>query len=284
MNNILEIINVTKTYPEFMLDSININIPYGNITGLIGENGAGKTTLIRIILNQIQRDKGKVLIFGLDNSESENEVKENIGFVFDECSFHRHLTCKNISKIVKHIYTQWEEQYFFKLLAEFKIDLKKTIKEMSKGMETKLMLAVALSHKPRLLILDEVTSGLDPIVRDDILVLLKKYVVEYNSSVFFSTHITSDLDKVADNVAFIHEGKLVFYEAIESLRQDYILIKCSESDYSNINDKYIVASFFREEEYHILVHGKGADKINIGKKSIPSLDDIMLLYIKGALK
>ncbi|MGZ7440366.1 ABC transporter ATP-binding protein [Paenibacillus sp. TH7-28] len=283
MNHIVDISNLTKNYSSFKLDNINLQIPYGRIVGLIGENGAGKTTLISLILNQIKRDSGSIKIFDEDNIKEENKIKQKIGFLIDECCFHSCLNAKDIRKIMRSIYTQWNDAEFNSLLIQLNVDSSKKISELSKGMKNKLMLAVAMSHNPSLLILDEVTSGLDPVVRDEILLLLKGYVQQRQTTVFFSTHITSDLDKIADDIAFIHNGKLIFYEPLQKLQEDYIFLKCSKDEYQRINPKDIFITSCRENEYSLLIKSDSKYSDNIGCISTPTIDDIMLLYIKGDL-
>lgn len=283
MNYILEVTNLTKNYSSFKLDNINLQIPYGRIVGLIGENGAGKTTLISLILNQIKKESGHINIFGEDNIKEENKIKQKIGFLVDECCFHACLNANDIRKIMRSIYTQWDDAEFNSLLIKLDIDSSKKISELSKGMKNKLMLAVAMSHSPSLLILDEVTSGLDPVVRDDILLLLKDYVHQRQTTVFFSTHITSDLDKIADDIAFIHNGKLVFYEPLLKLQKDYLFLKCSKDEYQKVNKEDIIISSCRDNECSLLIKNHSNYPDNIGVISIPTIDDIMLLYIKGGL-
>lgn len=282
MDNILEINQLSKEYPSFLLDNIKMEIPYGKVIGLIGENGAGKTTLISLILNQIKRDHGEIKIFGLDNITDEITIKKDLGFVIDECCFHACLNPININSIMKSVYSQWDEKQYFKFLLDFSINHKKKVEEMSKGMKSKLMLAVALSHNPRLLILDEITSGLDPVIREEILLILKKFVNDGTKSVFFSTHITSDLDKIADYVVFFHQGVLIFMESLEKLRQEFYLIEYTEEPYEKINYLDIVAKYVEENKYRILVrNNKNSDYSKIGK--VPTIDDIMLLNIKGRI-
>lgn len=281
MSHIIEISDLSKEYPSFLLDNINIQIPYGKIVGLIGENGAGKTTLISLILNQKKRDEGYIKVFGLDNIKDERKIKKDIGFVVDECCFHNCLNAKNVKSIMKSIYPEWDNSYFESLLKKFDISEIKKISEMSKGMKSKLMLAVAMSHNPRLLILDEVTSGLDPVVRDDILNILKEFVNDETKSVFFSTHITSDLDKIADYIAFLHKGKLVFIKSLEELQQNFLLIKCTEGEYKKINQEDIVIKYKEEGKYILLVAKSTINKDYYQIGEIPTIDDIMLLYIKG---
>lgn len=281
MDYVIDIYNLTKKYPSFTLDNVNLQIPSGRIVGLVGENGAGKTTLISLILNQLKKDAGKIKIFGKDNIEEEYRIKQEIGFLVDECCFHYCLSATDIRNIMRSIYKNWDDAEFDSFLARLKVNSKKKVSEMSKGMKNKLMLAVALSHKPTLLILDEVTSGLDPVVRDDILLLLKDYAHQRKTTVFFSTHITSDLDKIADDIAFIHDGKLVFFETLEKLRKDYLLLKCSTDECQAINKQDVFVTYCRNDECLLLV--KSGSQHSKGTLSIPTIDDIMLLYIKGGM-
>jgi ABC-2 type transport system ATP-binding protein len=281
MDCIIETRHLTKTYPGFTLDAVNLRVPYGRIVGLVGENGAGKTTLISLILNQIKRDSGCVRVFGKDNIEEEREIKQEIGFFVEQSGFHDCLNAKDINGIMKHVYKKWDEAHFERLLTKLDVETSKKVKDMSKGMKSKLMLAVAMSHKPALLILDEVTSGLDPVVRDDILKLLKEYVSGKKTTVFFSTHITSDLDKIADDVAFLHEGRLVFYEPIDKLHHEYALIRCSPDNFNTIDPKDVIMSYQDGDKHFVLTHRNSKYADDTGEISIPAIDDIMLLYIRG---
>lgn len=276
----IEASNLSKNYPSFKLGDLNLTIKKGEITGLIGENGAGKTTLISLILNQIKRDSGKISIFGLDNIGKEIKIKQQIGFVVDECCFPNCLSPQNIDFIMKSIYAAWESSFFYELLGKLQIDKKKKISMMSKGMKSKLLLTVAMAHKPPLLILDEVTSGLDPVIRDDIVFMLKKYVAENNATIFFSTHITSDLDKVADNAILIHDGQIVFNESIRILNEKYLIIKESKKIHELENDK--ILSYSKEGIHFYLMHSKSDIIKKYGTASVPTLDEIMLMHIRGA--
>ncbi|MCR2045422.1 ABC transporter ATP-binding protein [Anaerosalibacter massiliensis] len=283
MKNIVEIKNLTKSYPNFKLDSINMELPYGEIIGLIGENGAGKTTLISLLLNQLHLESGEIRIFDMKYNKNEMKIKQNIGFVVDECCFHSCLNPKEINNIMKYIYSKWCSETFFKLLKDLKISEVIEVNEMSKGMKKKLMLAVALSHNPKLLILDEVTSGLDPVIRDDILTILQRSVLNKKTTVIFSTHITSDLDKIADKVAFLHKGKLVFYEPMDILKKKYKIVECSKNNYNIIKKENIVTSYLQNGKYHVLINNKENISNYKGLVDVktPNLDDIMLAYIKG---
>lgn len=281
MNLVMEIEGLSKNYKNFSLTDINLKIPYGHIVGLIGENGAGKTTLISLILNQIKRSDGSIKIFGKDNLQKEKEIKEDIGFVMDECCFHNCLSPNNIQKIMQQIYRNWDSSQYTQLLKNFQIVNTKKISEMSKGMKSKLMLAVAMSHHPKFLILDEITSGLDPVIRDDILMFLKDFVRNGENAVFFSTHITSDLDKVADDIAFLNNGQLVFYENIKKLKNEYALLQCNQKELLSVNPNDMIAHYVVNDRAIALIHNDVRQEFYPGTITSPTIDDIMLLYIKG---
>ncbi len=209
MHNLVEVNSISKKYKTFNLKDISFEIESGKVVGLIGQNGNGKTTIIKCLLNIISFD-GNINIFEKDNLQYEKEIKEEIGFVFDEMPFDDNLNAHNISVIMKSIYKKWSDEKYNHYLDKFGLIKKQKVKEYSKGMQTKLMLAVALSHEARLLILDEPTSGLDPLFRREILDELKAFVSDGKRSVLFSTHITSDLEYIADSIVFISEGKVIF--------------------------------------------------------------------------
>ena len=283
MNDILSIEKTYKTYDDFTLKNINLNVPKGIIMGLVGENGAGKTTTIKLILNLIKRDKGSIKIFGLDNIQKEMEIKERIGVVMDESNFYTDLNPNDISKIMSNIYANWDNDTFFDYFKQFNIPRKKTIKDLSKGMKMKLSIAVALSHKPDLLILDEPTSGLDPIVRNEILDIFQDFIQDEEKSILFSTHITSDLDKIADYITFINKGEIIFTKEKDGLINDYGIIKCKKDDFKKIDSKDIIGYRKNQFGYEILVENKQLSDSKYKGLTIDSvnLEEIMLFYIKG---
>lgn len=215
--NILEVKGLTKDYGDFVLDKLTFTVPKGVIMGLIGENGAGKSTTINCILNEISKTDGNIEIFGKDYLSEEIEIKDKIGVVFDENHFPDIFTPNEIGTYMSGIYSKWERNTYVNYLSKFELPADKRVKDFSKGMKVKLAFAVALSHKAELLILDEATSGLDPIIRDDILDILIDFVQDENHSVLVSSHIISDLEKVADYITFIHKGKLVFTHSKDEL-------------------------------------------------------------------
>lgn len=284
MENILEVKNLNKRYNGFELKNITLFLPHGMIMGLIGENGAGKTTTIKSILNLIKIDSGEIKIFGLDLGKYEKEIKENVGVVLDDSFLSEYLTGKDINKIMKKIYKNWDEELFFRYLKDFNLPTDKTSKEFSSGMKMKLKIAVALSHKPKLLILDEPTSGLDPVARNEILDIFQDFIENGENSILVSSHITSDLEHVADYITFINNGEIVMCKDKDELLEKYGIVKCSTEEFSSINSDDFVRYKKNKYDYELLVEDRNmfAKKYpNIAIIDKPSLEDIMLLYIKG---
>lgn len=283
MNTALTITGLTKKYSNFVLDNISFSIPSGSIVGLIGENGAGKSTTINSILGLIKKDSGKITVLGHDIDTFDCAVKEKIGVVFDGSNFSEELTPAKLSKVLRDIYSSWEQSYFNRLLDQLNIPATKKIKTFSKGMKMKLSIAVAFAHHPQLLILDEATSGLDPIVRDDILDMFLEFVQDEEHSILVSSHITSDLEKVADYIVFIHAGKIIFCEPKDELLERYGIIKCGAAQFDAIDKNDIVTYRKQDYEWQVLV----ANREKVAKKYpkamvIPAtIDEIMLLYVKG---
>jgi ABC-2 type transport system ATP-binding protein len=211
MNEILEVRNLTKNYLGFSLNNISFTLEKGYIMGFIGPNGAGKTTTIRLIMNLIRRDSGEIRVFGLDNIKDELEVKERIGFVYDENHFYNELSVLEMKKIIAPFYSRWDDSVFKDYLDRFELSPRKKIKDLSRGMKMKFSLVISLSHHADLLLLDEPTSGLDPIFRSELLDILAEIIQDENKSIFLSTHLTADLDKIADYITFINLGELVFW-------------------------------------------------------------------------
>lgn len=283
MENILEVKNLNKSFGDFKLKNININLPKGMIVGLIGENGAGKTTTIKSILNLINIDSGKISVFGMDIKANEKKIKEEIGVVLDNNFFSEFLNPKDINKIMKNIYKNWDEKMYFKYLKDFNLPENKISKEFSSGMKMKLKIAVALSHHPKLLILDEPTSGLDPVARNDILDIFQDFIENGENSIFVSSHITSDLEHIADYITFINNGEIVFSKTRDELLEKYGIIKCSKNDFEKIDKNDYLKYKMNKYEYDVLVENKDKFKTKYEFKVIdkPTLEDIMLIYIKG---
>lgn len=282
-NDALKITNITKKYDDFLLDKVSFNVPKGNIVGLIGENGAGKSTTLNSILDIIERDSGDVFILDSEKNIISNDIREKIGVVFDGNNFPEDLTPQKLNNVLKAIYSNWEEKKFYELLEKFSLPKNKKIKKFSKGMKMKLSISVALSHKAELLILDEATSGLDPVVRDDILDILLDFVQEENNSILMSSHITSDLEKIADYIVFIHKGKVIFEETKDNLIYNYGIIKCKLKEFNDIEKKDIIRYRKMDYGYEILIKNKKELEKkypNIIMDNI-KIEDIMLMYVKG---
>lgn len=240
MSNVLEIKNVTKEFKNFKIDDISFSLPKGYIMGFIGPNGAGKTSTIKLILNMIERNSGEIKVFGLDNIKEEANIKEQLGVVFDECYYLEDWNLNDVEKAVKMFYKKWDSSKYDKYLKEFNLERTKKVKDLSRGMRMKLMIAVAFSHDAKLLILDEPTSGLDPVARDEFLDILRAYVEDEERSVIFSSHITSDIEKVSDFVTYINNGKIIFTGEKDELLEKYCIIKGGREDIDETQRKDII--------------------------------------------
>lgn len=284
MTNIIEIKNLVKKYDnKFTLGSINLEIPSGVIVGLIGENGAGKTTLIKSILNILKIDEGNIKIFNKDFNKEENTIKEDIGVVLDNMFFPEILTPKDINIVMKDIYKKWDEELFKKYLNDFGLNINKQIKTMSKGMRKKLEIATSLSHHPKLLILDEPTSGLDPVVRNEVLDIFLDFIQDEEHTILLSTHITSDLEHIADKIIFINKGKILLDKNRDDLLDNYGILKCNIDSFDTISKEDIIVYKKNKYNYEILV-----DNISKIKKKYKNcivdkitLEELMVLMIKG---
>lgn len=281
MNNALEISGLTKIYEDFVLDKVSFAVPNGSIVGLIGENGAGKSTTINAALGLIQKNAGTVSILG--KKELDNETKEQIGVVFDGSNYPEILSPKKLNRVMKNIYRSWDEQTYMRLLKKFSLPLDKQIKQFSKGMKMKLAISVALSHHSKLLILDEATSGLDPVIRDDILDMLLDFVQDEEHSVLVSSHITSDLEKIADYIVFIHEGQVVFSKPKDELTEKYGIIQCGAAQFDTLDKSDIIMYRKMDYEWQILISDRDKMQKKYPKAMIvpATIDEIMLLYVKG---
>lgn len=283
MNNVLEIERLTKSYPGFCLNGVSFSVPKGTIVGLIGENGAGKTTTINLVLHAVEKDSGSVLVMDKDHIQYEKEVKQQIGVVQDECNLPLMFTVSDIETVMRRIYVNWDTLRYRELIKKYELPETREISTFSKGMKVKLNFAIALAHKSKLLILDEATSSLDPVVRDDILDMLLDFVQDEENGVLFATHITSDLAKIADYIVFLHEGNLLLSRTKDDLIYHYGVIHCGEKLFRHIEPSDILAWQKQDYEYQILV----ADRDAMARKyqnciiDPATLDDIMLLYIRG---
>ena len=283
MENSLEVKNLCKKYNGFELKNVNLNLPKGMIMGLIGENGAGKTTTIKSILNVIKRDSGEINIFGLDNIKDEKKIKSDIGVVLDDSFLSEYLTPKDISKIMKNFYKTWDDSLYFQYIEKFNLPQNKISKEFSSGMKMKLKIATALAHKPKLLILDEPTSGLDPIARNEILDIFQDFIQDAEHSVLVSSHITSDLEHIADYITFINKGEIIFTKTRDELLEEYGVLNCAEEEFKKLDKKDYIKFKKNKYEYEVLVENRNEfrKKYDFGVIDRASIESIMLIYIKG---
>lgn len=284
MKNAIEIKNLTKIYGDkFQLGTIDLEIPGGIIAGLIGENGAGKTTLIKSLLGIINKNSGEISIFGKDITRYEAEIKQDIGVVLDNTFFPETLNAGDINLSMKGIFKNWDSELFFRYLDEFKLTRNKNIKSMSKGMRKKLEIATALSHHPKLLLLDEPTSGLDPIVRNEVLDIFLKFIKDDEHTILFSTHITSDLEHIADQIIFIDNGRKILDKSRDEIIDNYGILKCDIDYFPQIDSSDIINYRQNKYGYEILVNDRqtAARKYNGCVIEKITLEDLMVLTIKG---
>lgn len=279
--NVIELKNVTKDYGDFKLDDVSFSVPEGTICGFIGQNGAGKTTTIKAILDVICVDMGEITVFGQDIKKDSAGLREDIGVVFDEMGFHEFLTGKDINIMMKNIYKNWNEAVFFDYLKRFSLPSKKPCGDFSRGMRMKLQIAVALSHNARLLIMDEPTSGLDPIVRNEMLQIFREFVVEEDHTILLSSHITGDLEKLADEVVFINGGRVVLSGNKDEIIEKHGLLKCKKEQLKDISDSFIVFSEVETFGVTVLVNDrKTCEKLYPEMVIEPAtLETIMLFYV-----
>ena len=249
MYNALEIKGLSKEYKDFRLDNVSFEVPSGSIVGLIGENGSGKTTIIKLILNMIKKNGGEVTVLGKNKGIS--DIKNEIGVVMDEPGFPGFLNAKEINRIMKNIFSNWSEDTFFGYLKKLKVPDNKEYKDMSKGTKMKTGIAVALSHNPRLLILDEATNGLDPVVRSEVNEIFTEFTRDESHSILISSHILSDLDRICDYIVFIHNGKLMLFEEKDRLLEKYCIVHCTREQLSSIERSKIIGR--KENKYDISV-------------------------------
>ena len=288
MDYALKLDNVCKTYEmsDFVLDNVSFAVPMGSVMGFVGENGAGKTTTIGCILNTLSRNSGSIQLFGKEMQDKDTELRNEIGVVYDGDNFPKYLTARQLANIMEGIFSKWDDALFQKYLHTFHLNEKQKIGKYSKGMTMKLAIAVALSHHPKLLILDEATSGLDPIMRDEMLDVFLEFVGSDDHSILLSSHITSDLEKIADYITFIHQGRIILTESKDNLIYKYAILRCKEKQFENLDKNDILA--YRRQDYQIdvLVDNKEAAKRKYAGVVIDcaTIDEIMLILVKGERK
>lgn len=284
--NAIEIKKITKKYDGFTLDDLSFNVPKGSIMGFVGQNGAGKSTTINTILNIIKPDDGEIKIFGLDHIKDEIEIKKNISAVFDELPFHEELNAKQLNAVLGNIFPQWSKETFQSYLDKFALPSKKKFAKFSKGMKMKVQIAAALSHNAKLLIMDEATTGLDPVVRNEILDIFLEYLQDEDHSILMSSHITSDLEKIADSVTFIDKGKLLLTGYKDDILAVHGLIKCSKSDYAELDKNDIISARINDYSVEALVNDKEKclKKYSGAVIDPTTLEEIMLYYVNREKK
>lgn len=283
MTNVIEISNLTKSYKNFLLDSISFSVPNGFVCGFIGQNGAGKTTTLKLMLGMVLKDGGDITLLG--KPASDVSIKEDIGVLFEQPYYQEDWTPADVEKAMQPFYTRWDSVAYHGYLQRFSLDLKQKFKTMSRGMKMKLGMAVTLSHDAKVLLLDEPTSGLDPVGRDEMLDILRDYMVDENRSIFFSTHITSDLEKIADYITYIYKGKIVYSGAKDDLIDKYCLVRGGGGDLPGPKRQSILG--LREHpggfEGMVAVEDIGGFPQGVVTETV-SLDDIMVHMSRGGEK
>lgn len=278
--NAIEIKDLCKTYPGFSLDHVNLTLPCGCIMGLVGENGAGKSTTIRLILDMIARDSGTITLLGKDNRENIRLLKEDIGVVLDEVGIPACLNPKQVGKIMANTFRNWEQAVYDSLLEKLAVPPEKPFKDFSRGMKMKLGIAIALSHRPKLLILDEATSGLDPVVRDEVLDLFSEFTREESHAVLISSHIVSDLEKICDYIAFLHKGRLLLCEEKDALKEKYGILRCSREQLSALPPEAVIG---RKETAYGVEAIAARDAVPAGLSLSPiDIEELFIFMVKGA--
>lgn len=287
LNNAIELIDVSKKYTTgFEIRDVSFNIKKGYVTGLIGRNGAGKTTLIKLILNILHEDKGDINIFGQNIKYGKHNIKEDIGIVVENMFFPEELKVKELNTIAKNMYKNWDTNLFFSYLKKFELPLNLKINKLSMGMKKKLQIIVALSYKPKLLIFDEATSSLDPVVRREIIDIFLDYMQDDENTILMSTHIVADLEDIADEIIMIEDGNVILHDYLDDIINDYGILKCSEDVISKLEVNTILAKTLAKYNWEVLVNNR-----NELKKKNPSyviekadIEKVMYLMSKGGIQ
>lgn len=285
MENILELHQVSKRFPRsgFSLDDLSFTLPYGAVLGFVGENGAGKTTTIGCILNTVKRDGGVIKLFGREMRDEDTAIREKIGVVYDGGCFPACWNAEQLANVMRGLYAGWDDALFRAYLERFALPAGQRIKHYSRGMTMKLATAAALAHHPQLLILDEATSGLDPVMRDEMLDIFLDFVQREDHSILLSSHITSDLERIADYIAFIHGGRLLLTVSKNDLAYKYAVLRCRQSQFLALEPADILACRKRDYQIDVLVpDGRAAQRKYKGVVADrASIDEVMLLLAKG---
>lgn len=283
MENAIEVKHLSKHYKDFTLEDISLHVPAGSVLGLVGENGAGKSTFIKSLVGLLSSDYETLNLLEKDMKSEETSIKEDIAVIFDTTHYNLQFHPMFIGKLLSKVYVNWNMETYVSYLKKFHLPPKKKLKEFSKGMKMKLEFAIAFSHDPKLLILDEATSGLDPIFRDEILDIIREFTEEENHTVLMSSHITSDLDKIADYIAFIHQGKLLFVKTYDDIRENYGIINCGKETLDMLHKDDIVAIQKEVYGYKVMVKNRLElqNKIRDLDMERASVEDVMLFYVKG---
>ncbi len=288
MEHILELEQVCRQFPKsgFALKDVSFAIPYGSIMGFVGENGAGKTTTMGCILNTVRRDSGTIRLFGQEMRDEDTALREKIGVVYDGDQFPSFWTARQLAKVMAGLYTQWEDALFQSYLEKFHLPPEQKLRHYSKGMTMKLAMAAALAHHPQLLLLDEATSGLDPVMRDEMLDIFLDFVQDERHAILLSSHITSDLEKVADHITLIHDGSILLTASKNELAYQYGVIRCGESQFSSIEPADVLAFRKRDLQIDVLVEDGQAAQQKYKNMIVDHacVDEIMLLLVKGEKK
>lgn len=278
MENCIEIKNVTREYPSFKLKNISFSVPCGTVMGFIGENGAGKSTTIKAILGLLKKGEGEITVLGENADSLTPATKEKIGVVFDGLSFPENLTVRQLDKVMRGIYKTWSSEKFFGFMRKFELPLDKRFKAFSRGMVMRLSIAAALAHNPQLLILDEPTSGLDPVMRSEILDIFLDFMQDESHSILISTHITSDLEHIADYICFIHKGEIVFTEERNEMLERHRVLKCTDEQLAKIDKQDIIG--IRKGRFQSEVLTTNAQKYPDIPSDTPTIEEIMVFYVK----
>ena len=282
-DDVLEVNGISKKYADFLLSDVTFCVPGGSIVGVVGENGAGKSTTLKTILNICSADEGTVKFCGKQVCDLSAFEKEEIGVVFDDSVFYENLTALELAKIFSKIYTRWDSKYYFELMGRFNLSKDKKLSEYSKGMKSKLALICALSHYPKLLVIDESLSALDPVIRDEVLNLLHEFVADGKKAVLFSCHIVEDLQKIADYIVFINHGRVIFEKSINELLSENAIIQCDRNQMEKIDTGDVIAYCREGSSIAVMLHNTVRVKEKYSNFCVKqaTIDEIMRIMIKG---